>query len=775
MRASTLSNLVICSVLLTAGVVQAAEVPRASEATCPPAVQPPERILDTWAELDREEGLLPPLVEPYVLAPPAVVPESDETLPEEPAAAAPPPVLVEADTVLLVQEGVSQLEGDVWVQQGENFLSSEALEFNKNTGVVRTLAPARFGSRQLILDAENVIYDTSAGKGVFESVDFFMPRHGGRGEADQLARTGEFTSELQGVLYTTCPPEDEDWWLKASSMDLDREDGMGVARNVRLGFMGVPFFYLPWMSFPIDERRKTGFLFPEFGDSGRNGTWLRTPYYLNLAPNMDATLTPYYMSERGTALEGEFRYLFGWGAGELDATYLDNDRMVDSHRYFYRYGHVSRLPTDWTFSVDYQQVSDEEYFQDFSQDGRGLLRSHIAQVATLSKSELEYGASVGLQRFQTVDPTIPEASRPYEKWPEIDYYYAPLAFGNRLWFDVQGESVQFRRDDRVSGWRHHTETAFSMDFGDPGLRLTPRLAWWETKYDLEQADGTDLDLSRGLPVTSLDLRARFARALGSGGRQTLEPRLFLVHIPFREQDAIPLFDTRPGSDTLASLFQANRFTGVDRVGDTKRATFGLESSLIGRDGREWFSAAIARAWYLDDREVQFGAADEPETESASNYYGELEYRPTETQNLRLDLSYDPHAKRTDYGSIQYQFKPGEFQVLNLAYRFRRLDETAEPLEQVDFSFATKLGGRWSVFGRAVYSLPEKRSQETLAGFEYETCCWVFRTFQRRFIFNRAGEFDRSLWFQLELKGLSSVGRRIDEFLTEDIYGYGETE
>src|SRR5690606_30885597 len=212
---------------------------------------------------------------------------------------------------------------------------------------VETRSPARFGSRELILDAASAHYDTTTGTGLFDDVAFYMPRRGGRGEADSLARTGELTAELDGVLYTTCPPDDEDWWLKASSMDLDREDGMGVARNVRLGFMGMPFFYLPWMSFPIDDRRKTGFLFPEFGDSGRNGAWLRTPYYLNIAPNADATLTPFYMAERGTAMVGEFRYLFGWGAGEFDATYMDEDALTDTHRYRYRYGHVSRLPADW--------------------------------------------------------------------------------------------------------------------------------------------------------------------------------------------------------------------------------------------------------------------------------------------------------------------------------------------------------------------------------------------------------------------------------------------
>ena len=738
-------SLLLCGTLFAAGVVRADDdVP----GMCAPAMQAPARIAEVWA-----------------------TPE------DEAPAAQPPPVVAEATRAAIVRDGVSQLEGDVWLQQGDDFLSTEALEFDEDTGIVRTLAPARFGSRQLMVDAEAATYDTSLGEGVFEGVAFFMPERGGRGEAEQLARTGESTAVLEGVMFTTCPPDDEDWTLRASSLDLDQESGMGVGRNVRIAFMGVPFFYTPWISFPIDDRRKTGFLFPEFGDSSRTGAWLRTPYYINLAPNYDATLTPYYMADRGTMLESEFRYLFGWGAGELEADYLGTDRRTDTDRHYYQLRHLSRLPADWRMQVDYRQVSDEEYFQDFSGDGGATLVSHLAQQFLLGRSALEYGAQMQLLRYQTVDPTIPEANRPYEKWPDIDYYYAPLPFGDRLWVEVEGESVNFQRDDRVSGWRHHAVPALSVDLGDAGLRLTPRLAWWQTEYDLEQPDSTALKPGRGVPVGSLDLLARFARPLASGGQQTLEPRLFYLNVPYREQDDIPLFDTRETSDTLASLFQENRFTGPDRIGDTERVTFGLETSLLAPTGQEWFSAAIARAWYLEDRRVQMPGVTEPDTRPASNIYGRLEYVPAAGHDVRLDLSWNPDEDRTDFGSLQYQYRPAERSVLNVAYRYRRFPGSgaiALPLKQADISFAAPIGGAFRVFGRAVYSLEDERSQETLAGFEYENCCWVFRTFSRRFIFNRDGDFDRSIWFQLELKGLASVGRRIDEFLADDIHGYGET-
>lgn len=762
MRVSTLVTTLAVAPLLLAAVACAAvaadvadteaappPVEIAPPGLCPALIEPPPRILETWSTL-------PPTG-------------------QQPGVA--PPLEMEADDAALQEEGVSRLRGDVWLQQGEHFLSTQALEFDQETGIVKTLAPARFGSPQLIIDADTARYDTSIGQGEFTDADFYLLTRNARGEADLLQRTGETTARLEGVKYTSCPPEDEDWWLKAGSMDLDQEAGMATARNVRVAFMGVPFFYTPWISFPIDEQRKSGFLFPEFGDSGRVGPWLRVPYYFNLDEQFDATLTPYYMEERGTAINGEFRYLSNWGLGELNAEYLDNDRLTDTHRYNYQLRHLSNLPSDWRAVVRYQQVSDEEYFQDFSENSNATARSHVAQQFLLMKNELEYGTQVQLLRYQTVDPTIPESRRPYEKWPAIDYYYAPLALADALWLEVEGESVNFQRDGRVSGWRHHAEPTFSMDIGNPGLRLTPQLAWWQTRYELQQPDQASLEISRGLPVASLDLRARLTRDLDNGGIQTLEPRLFYLNIPYENQDLIPLFDTNEGNETLASLFRANRFSNVDRVGDMERISFGLGSALLNEQGREWLRATVARGWYLEDRLVQLSATAEPDTEPASNYYAEMGYAPTERQGVRLDLSWEPEDDKFDYGSVQYQYKASNYAVFNLAYRYRR-DFTSSistgPLEQADISFATPLGARWSLFGRAVYSIEDERSQETLAGFEYETCCWIFRTFNRRFVFNRDGEFDQSLWFQLELKGLSSVGRRIDEFLQQDIYGYGET-
>jgi LPS-assembly protein len=237
-----------------------------------------------------------------------------------------------------------------------------------------------------------------------------------------------------------------------------------------------------------------------------------------------------------------------------------------------------------------------------------------------------------------------------------------------------------------------------------------------------------------------------------------------------------LFDTRVSSDSLGSLFRENRFTGPDRIGDENRVTLGLASRLIDAAGREWFSAQVARAWHQDTRRVTLRPGQPPLEDRISDYYGRLKYLPSERHNIQFDMSWEPAEEQVNSGAVQYQYRHSETAVLNLAYLYRRdRAEINPPMEQAGISFAAPVGRRWQVFGRAVYSLEDQSIQETMLGFEYENCCWVFRTVRRRYIFNREGEFDTALWFLLELKGMSSVGRRIDDFLADDIYGYGEIQ
>lgn len=689
-------------------------------------------------------------------------------------------ITLEADRADVNPTGFSQLSGDVFYRQGNRFATSESLQYNRDTGLIRSDVPIRFGNGEMIVDAATLEYLSSDGTGTLTDAQFYLPARHAHGGSDSIAILSDTQSELNAVSYSTCTPGDEDWILRASSMELDTEEGFGVGRNVRVAFMGVPFFYIPWISFPIDDRRKTGFLFPEYGSSSLSGDILRVPYYINIAPNLDATLTPHIMSKRGARLDTEFRYLFeSIGTGEVDYEYLDEDRITGERRYRGRLQHRKPFESGWLAIVDYNAVSDPEYLQDFTENGGATTISFVSQSALLQKTGNDFGMSLRVQSFETVDPTISPANYPYELLPELNLFYKPLPYFGLIEFGIDGQFTDFEATDRINGYRHHVNPSLALNLGIPGVEITPRLSYWATTYQLTEADNvTERDEHRRIPVSSLDIRSVFETRLDNGFIQTLAPRLFYLNVPYEDQDAVPRFDSREPSAVLSQLYRENRFTGLDRLGDTEQLTIGFETRLLDSGSyQDLFRFEMARAWYFKDREVGLNPGDPAQTAEKSDLFAAISYTPSADLDFRLDTSWQPGSNRVQTTTLRSRYSPWNEGSVELSYSFRRdlVISTIDPrpLEQARLAFTTPVTDRWKLFGKLVYSIPEQQSYETLLGVEYESCCWAFRTFQRRYIFNRDGEFNSALWLQLELKGLSSVGRKADEFLTEEISGYGE--
>lgn len=697
-------------------------------------------------------------------------------LPPQDPNAQPGTVLVEADSAELLNAGTSRLTGNVSIQRDTEFLIGESVEFNAETGAVRSELPVRFGDADIAVNASRVEYNTSDGSGYFDDVDFLVPSRPARGNADRLERHSETESSMQGVMYTTCPPEDEDWTLRASSMHIDQESGRGTGRNVRLAFMSVPFFYTPWIQFPIDDRRMTGLLYPEYGNSGRLGDWYRQPFYWNIAPNADATLSYMYTKKRGPRFDTELRHLWSRGKSSIDLQYLQEDRVTGENRYKGELRNRLLLPGGWNTSLRYNELSDKTYYEDFSQNGRATAVSYVPSDFILAKSGMNYSFLTRYQQYETVDPTLADTRHPYQTWPNIRFNYADSIGSDIVELGFNADLTDFRHATKIHGQRHHVEPRIALDFSAPGYFAIPSVALNHTRYDLERQDGTQLEITRDVPVGSLDLGLILERDLTGGGLQTLEPRLFYLNVPYEDQADIPLFDTRAATVSLDSLFRDDRFSGLDRIGDTEQMTAGIGTSWLEAETyRTWLSFRVAQAFYLRDRRVQLDTAA-PDTESTSDLFAEVEYSPIEQSSLRLTASWDDTEEKVGIAAIRYQYKADSQTVFNASYRFQRNLRASptlnEPLEQASISFATPIGGRWRLFGKTVYSIPEEGSLENLAGFEYESCCWTFRVVNRRYIFNRDGDFDQALWLQLSLKGLSSVGRAVDELLMEDIHGYG---
>lgn len=667
-------------------------------------------------------------------------------------------------------DGRMQLTDQVTLSQGERSLSADALQVDTKQNRVQVSGTVRYTDRNLRVQGEEG--DFADGIGRISGAQFELPQQPARGAARLLELNQEGQLRLEDVTYTTCPEDRADWQLAARSVTIDTRTHTGVARDARLSFLGVPILRLPWLSFPVGNARKTGFLFPSVGSSSRGGLLLSVPYYFDIAPNLDATLTPTAYSRRGLDLGGELRYLTRRSEGQLTANLLPSDRAYGHTRGRLALTSTTQLPGDWRLTLDGEGTSDAQYFEDFSQGTDGASIAFLPRTARLSYRDARLDLGVLARNYQTVDQALAPADRPYTE--------VPRAWANGLWrsngrwpleYGFDSELGGFHRNIGVQGWRLDVAPHAALDIAGPGYFLRPALAFRATAYRLEDvAAGADRSPTRSLPELSLDGGLLFERSVGSRSQRvlTLEPRAMYTYIPYRGQDALPVFDTATPDLNEVELFRGNRYAGIDRIGDANRIAVGVTTRLYdGSDGTRYLAATVGQAFHFEAPRVRL--PDEPAAvRSRSDLIARLELKAFEDWNVDLGLQWDPQQRRAERSEVRVQYRPAPRQVANIGYRFQR-----GRLEQADVSVAWPVASQWNVYGRMLYSLDEHQSIETFAGFEYSSCCWGVRTVLRDYVSRRSGARDRGIYVQLELKGLSSLGLAADAFLERAIRGYSD--
>jgi LPS-assembly protein len=667
-----------------------------------------------------------------------------------------------------------QLEGSVVGTRGDQRLEAQRLFYNEQTDQARAEGEVRYqvGSRLLTSDSASLQLGKDTGQ--FSPARFWLTDRHIRGQADKIELQGTAVSELQQAQFTTCDEGDSAWLLRASSLRLDTKANEGVATHARVEFMHIPIFYFPYLSFPL-QGRKTGFLSPSIGESTVGGTELGIPWYWNMAPNRDATLTPRYMSKRGTLLEGEFRYLNLNNAGQLELAHLSNDRVFNDDRSALQFKHTGEPAAGWRTQVDYRYVSDKEYLDDFGNNLASSSITHLERRGTVDYQAENWRASLLLQGFQTLDDTLPVTARPYQRLPQ-------LLFNTRVWSGPAGieaavgaEAVQFDRAEGVVGSRLDLQPYVSWPLRTAPGFLIPKLTLRHTQYSLKNVDpGSDAEPSRSLPLFSMDSGLIFERELSAAGRavrQTLEPRLYYLYVPKREQSNLivdessisRVFDSSLPLFGIDQLFRENRFNGADRVGDANQLSTALSTHFFDAQGRELLSASLGRILYFQDREVTLPGAL-VQTDKVSNWVAELKSHWTPEITARTSLQWDANDHKLDRGTLDWRYQKDIHRVLRLAYRFER-----DTLKQVDVAGMWPITARWHVVGRWLRSINDQTTLETLKGIEYESCCWATRIVQRQYRSDATvEELSDSIWLQLELKGLTSVGRKVENLLARDI-------
>ncbi len=678
----------------------------------------------------------------------------------------------ESDTLDLVPDGVSVLAGDVALRDETRHLEAARLRIDEPAQTLHAEGPVRYWDDTLIVEGDMAAADEGAGTTEFSGARYLIPDRHARGEAARLARLPDGRTRLEGVSYTTCDPGDEHWRLNASRVTLNHDSGRGYAHHVRLRFMRVPFAYVPWMSFPITDERMTGLLAPSVDISSDGDYDITVPVYLNLAPNYDATLAPRIMDDRGLLLGGETRYLTADSRGTWEGEYID-DRVYGESRYSYRIRHRTDFSERWRGDADIQGVSDEDYLTDMGRGFGGGDDRYHRQHARLRYDGDWLNATTRLEAYRPIDP---DRDTPHQRLPQVLWSTPGRSGSNRFNWDLEGEFVNFHSTSQpVTGLRQDYTLSTSYPLESRAFFLRPRVDLRHTAYHLDSdAPEQETELSRTLPIYSLDAGIFLERELQRPAPliQTLEPRLFAVEVPFEEQDDFPVFDTGRRGFSFGNMFTTERFTGPDRVGDERRLATAVTTRFIGRDtGREYLSLSGGQFFHFRDRKVQL-PENEPETQRRSDFAGEMAARLGDWRATGSAL-YDPETERTRQRAARLQYQAAPRRLFSLQYRDRvdDMEERTFSQRQTSASTVWAWNERWHSIVHGLYESEGDFMREGLFGFGYDDCCWGARVVLRHYQRDVDAEPDRGIFFELALKGMTTLGGSLDDMLDDAILGY----
>ncbi|MFK8051560.1 MAG: LPS-assembly protein LptD [Woeseiaceae bacterium] len=662
----------------------------------------------------------------------------------------------------ILKDGVRASGGGYAIEASEG-------RYEQAAGALSLLGDIRYTGMGADIASQTALLDYLYGKVEFSDAEFRLGNGASRGAAGLLRLNRRGKIRLEDVSYTSCPEGKDDWIVQARKIRLDTENGVGEANGLSLRFKGIPVLYAPYLSFPISAQRKTGFLLPRIGQSTRNGVDIAAPWYWNIAPAFDATFTPRILSRRGVQLGTEFRYLTKRSTGTMQAVYLPGDDLTGLDRTLFEWQNQTDFASRWRAFIDVTDVSDNAYLEDLGGSLSSAAATHLNRSVGLRYLGTRTTAEARLTHYQTIDQLIGPADVPYRLLPavRVDSRYPDLPLGIEL--GLNAELTGFDRDVGVTGARYHVAPSISLPIENSGFYLEPRLQWMYTHYKLDEDSTTgDTSLTRSMPIAEFRTGIRLERELSDGNlRQTLEPHLYYVHVPFRDQNDIPVFDTIQPIASIEQLYRNNRFVGLDRIGDTDQVTVGVTTRLINSDdGKAILTATLGQSRYLSSQTVALPGLTDT-TGNSSDYIAELRLAVWGNWNIDVAQQWNSESNRTTKSEIRLQYLPGRNRVVNIGYRFRR-----DSIDQGDISWSWPISSRWNAVGRYNYSFREETTLERFVGFEYQSCCWGLSIVSRRFISRRDGTSDSAIAIQLELKGLSSVGDPVNQLLERGILGYG---
>ena len=663
------------------------------------------------------------------------------------------PVIISAERLDAGQGRTAEISGNVELERADQHIATDRLLYDPVTGVVTVPGPLDYRDQQVWFRGAEARYSLVEESGYFSLVDYGLTGSSANGSAEWVELVGGDTSRLHAIDYTTCPGDDPDWRLSARELELRHEEGTGSARGARLEFKGVPIFYVPWFTFPIDDRRKTGFLYPGFGHSSDQGFEFNIPWYWNIAPNQDLTLEPRWYSERGFTLGGEYRRLTRRTNGSLTFDYMPDDRQTGERRYHYTLRHRSTPAARWRTDLLLERVSDARYFQDYGNSLRQTARQFLYSNASITGVGRYWNFLAAVDDFQVIDEGIQAQNEPYRRLPRIAYWLDRPLDPSGLTFGLDSELVAFDRDVGVTGARVDLFPSLYWDRYHRWGFFRPRVGYRYRAYHLDyRGEPGDESPAVGTATASLDAGLMFDRATADGGYQTLEPRLFYLYVPYADQDDLPVFDSGEFTFGFSQLFNHNRFAGGDRQGDANQLSLAVSTRKFdSHNGSLVWSLGIGQIFYFDSQRVQLDDQAEVD-EDLSPFLAEFSWHVSSRFRTVAGMQWNWDRNELDLGMLGLRYGDRDGLELAFEYRYR-----TERVDQFDFRAFWPVNQRWRILSRLQYSFADDDLLEIQGGVEYESCCWALRTVLRRYLRNRDGDYRDGIYLELNLKGLASIG------------------
>ncbi|NKF49645.1 LPS assembly protein LptD [Shewanella sp. WXL01] len=704
-------------------------------------------------------------------------------------------IVIISDSSYAEMDNTAHFTGDVSFSQGSRHISADNASVNQPKQQLNASGNLVFKDDMFTVTADSLVAQMASNSATLSGAKYWLHGQQVNGDAEELEITKDNNLVLSGTNFTTCPPESQSWLLEARKIRIDSEEEWGEVWDAKLRVADIPIMYIPYMTVPISDKRKSGFLFPEFSTSTTNGVQISTPYYWNIAPEYDLTFTPDYMSARGLFLKTEFRYMNSpEQSGQFNVEYLADDRKLANSpdRYLYHWNHSGKINDNWRVQANYTDVSDNNYFNDLNSQVARATDNQLSRIGEASYFDQDWDFSVRVQDIKVLG----EEEKPYQVMPQLNFNYYNKDFWQNLDFTFGTEVTNFRHQDALYGsaTRVHMEPSIALPIHAPFGSLTSEIKLLQTNYWQDESSlqpELDKTVNRTIPQLQINGQINFERQtqfLSTPMRQTFEPQFQYLFVGYEDQSGIGIYDSAQLQEDYFGLFRDRRFSGLDRVADANQMTLGFTTRLYNDNNREQMKFSVGQILYFQESKVLKAQSVTTQEQSTSVLAAELDTRVYDDWFVSASVQHDTEHGENKKSQATLDYRPGSGKLLQFSYRYIPDLVNNNTNDKVNISQAG-LRTTWPIsddlyfVGNWYYDINERRNIENYAGIQYESCCWAVRfSYHYRIKTNydddlnpgidTREEFESGFYLNFVIKGLGGSGPLgVDDMLNEGLFNY----